>query len=84
MDVGCGTGILSFFAVEAGAKKVIAVDNSDIIYAAIENAKENGMQDKIIFIRNKVELVCSHPCISSHLKVELPEGIDKVDIIISG
>jgi protein arginine N-methyltransferase 3 len=57
MDVGCGTGILSFFAVEAGAKKVIAVDNSDIIYAAIENAKENGMQDKIIFIRNKVELV---------------------------
>lgn len=72
MDVGCGTGILSFFAAHAGAKQVIAVDNSDIISAAIQNAKENGLHHKITFIRNKVELV------------ELPEGIEHVDIIISG
>lgn len=72
MDVGCGTGILSFFAVEAGAKKVIAVDNANIISAAIENAKENGLENKITFVRSKVELV------------DLPADIDKVDIIISG
>lgn len=60
MDVGCGTGILSFFAAEAGAKKVIAVDNSEIIFSAMANAKQNGLDDKIIFIKNKVELVRYH------------------------
>jgi len=31
MDVGCGTGILSIFAIRAGAKHVYAIDNADII-----------------------------------------------------
>lgn len=36
LDVGCGTGILSMFAAKAGAKKVIAVDQSEIIYQAMD------------------------------------------------
>ena len=36
LDVGCGTGILSMFAVSAGAKQVIAVDQSDIVYQAMD------------------------------------------------
>ncbi|GLD51168.1 protein arginine N-methyltransferase 3, partial [Lates japonicus] len=36
LDVGCGTGILSMFAARAGAKKVIAVDQSEIIYQAMD------------------------------------------------
>lgn len=36
LDVGCGTGILSMFAAKAGAKKVIAVDQSGIIYQAMD------------------------------------------------
>ena len=47
LDVGCGTGILSMFCAKAGAKKVIAVDNSDIIDKARVNVFENGLSDTI-------------------------------------
>lgn len=47
LDVGCGTGILSMFCAKAGAKMVIAVDNSDIINKARENVYENGLGDVI-------------------------------------
>ncbi|KAK3562239.1 hypothetical protein QTP86_032101 [Hemibagrus guttatus] len=41
LDVGCGTGILSMFAARSGAKKVIAVDQSDIIYNAMDIVSSN-------------------------------------------
>lgn len=68
LDVGCGTGILSLFASQAGAKHVYAIDCAGIIEQAREIARVNGHGDKITFIRGKVE------------EIELPE---KVDIIIS-
>ena len=36
LDVGCGTGILSMFAAKAGAKHVIGIDQSEIIYQAMD------------------------------------------------
>ncbi|KAJ3428533.1 arginine methyltransferase 1-related [Anaeramoeba flamelloides] len=72
MDVGCGTGILSMFAAKAGAKKVIAIDFSNIIDHTNEIIKENGYADVIKVIHKKVEDIG-----------ELPEGIEKVDVIIS-
>lgn len=36
LDVGCGTGILSMFAADAGAEKVIGIDMSNIIYNAMD------------------------------------------------
>lgn len=69
LDVGCGTGILSMFCAKAGAKKVIAVDNSDIIDKARQNVFENGFQDIIICVRGKME------------EVTMPVG--KVDVIVS-
>lgn len=36
LDVGCGTGILSMFSVAAGAAKVFAIDQSDVIYQAMD------------------------------------------------
>lgn len=50
LDVGCGTGILSMFCAKAGAKKVIAVDNSNIIDRAREIVYENGFGDVITYV----------------------------------
>lgn len=36
LDIGCGTGILSMFAAQAGASNVVGVDCSDIIYQAMD------------------------------------------------
>ncbi|XP_055363467.1 protein arginine N-methyltransferase 3 isoform X2 [Betta splendens] len=69
LDVGCGTGILSMFAARAGAKSVIAVDQSEIIYQAMDIARSNQLEDKIVFIKGRIE------------DIKLP--VEKVDIIIS-
>ncbi|KAK6934007.1 ZN622/Rei1/Reh1, zinc finger C2H2-type [Dillenia turbinata] len=44
LDVGCGTGILSLFAAQAGATRVIAVEASEKMAAvATKIAKDNGL-----------------------------------------
>ncbi|KAJ4978935.1 hypothetical protein NE237_009715 [Protea cynaroides] len=43
LDVGCGTGILSLFAAQAGASRVVAVEASDkMASVATQIAKDNG------------------------------------------
>ena len=71
LDVGCGTGILSLFAAQAGAKLVIGVDMSAIAEQATIIAKVNKMDHIVKIIRGKIE------------EVDLSEYCDKVDIIIS-
>ena len=68
LDVGCGTGILSFFSLQAGAKHVYAVDSANIIDYAVKIAEQNHMKN-ITFIKGKIE------------EIELP--VKYVDIIIS-
>lgn len=48
LDVGYGTGILSLFAAEAGAKHVIGVDSSEMIKKAKDIARINGYANKSI------------------------------------
>ncbi|XP_071511244.1 protein arginine N-methyltransferase 3-like [Diadema antillarum] len=69
LDVGCGTGILSMFAAKAGARKVIGVDQSDIIYEAMEIVRENGLDKVITLVKGRLE------------DVDIP--VEKVDVIIS-
>jgi len=57
LDIGCGTGILSLFAAKAGAKKVLAVDNSSIILKAREIVSKNGLEKTVQCIRGKIEEV---------------------------
>lgn len=46
MDLGCGSGILSFFAAQGGAKKIYAIERRpDIILLAQELAKANGYEN---------------------------------------
>nr|XP_011426087.2 protein arginine N-methyltransferase 1 [Crassostrea gigas] len=71
LDVGCGTGILSMFAAKAGAAKVIGIECSSIIEYGQKIVAENNYSNVVTLVKGKVE------------EVELPDGIDKVDIIIS-
>uniref|UniRef100_A0AAR2JZH5 Histone-arginine methyltransferase CARM1 n=1 Tax=Pygocentrus nattereri TaxID=42514 RepID=A0AAR2JZH5_PYGNA len=68
LDVGCGSGILSFFAAQAGAHKVYAVEASTMAQHAEVLVNSNRLTERVIVIPGKVE------------EVTLPE---QVDIIIS-
>jgi predicted RNA methylase len=59
------------FAAKAGAARVIAVEYSNIAHYAKKNFEDNGLDGVITLVRGKVE------------EIELPDGLDKVDIIIS-
>jgi predicted RNA methylase len=50
VDIGTGTGVLSLFAVMAGARMVYAIEQEPIVEVAREVARANGLDDKIRFI----------------------------------
>lgn len=64
VDLGAGTGLLSFFALEAGARHVYAIEICDIADAAAELIAANGFTDRITLIREHSR------------KVRLPEKCD--------
>jgi len=68
LDVGAGSGILSFFAAQAGARKVYAVEASAVARNARKLVEANGFENIIEVIEGKIE------------ELALPEP---VDIIIS-
>jgi SAM-dependent methyltransferase len=64
VDIGAGTGLLSFFAVQAGARRVYAIEKSGIAEVAAELIEANGFRDRITLIRENSK------------KVRLPERCD--------
>ncbi|XP_042408579.1 probable protein arginine N-methyltransferase 6.2 isoform X1 [Zingiber officinale] len=68
LDVGCGTGILAILCAFAGAKRVYAVDASEIAIQASEVVKDNNLSDRVTVLHGRVE------------DVNIDE---KVDVIIS-
>ena len=68
IDVGAGSGILSFFAVQAGARKVYAIEASSIAEQCADLVRSNNLSSKITVIPGKVE------------EVEVPE---MADVLIS-
>ena len=69
LDVGCGTGILSLFAAQAGARLVIGVDAADIADQAREIVRRNGYEGRVVIIKGRME------------DVQLP--VQAVDLIVS-
>ena len=68
VDVGTGTGLLALFAAQAGARKVYAVEASNMADKAKQIVAANGFEDVVEVIKGKIE------------EIDLPE---KVDLIIS-
>lgn len=65
VDLGTGTGILSFFAAQQRPKKIYSIDHSDIIDMAKHIAEQNSINDisfmklhsKDFFIDGKVDVI---------------------------
>jgi SAM-dependent methyltransferase len=53
LEIGTGLGTFAFFAVEAGAAEVIAVDRDPIIHVAESAAIVNGSADRVRFLRGE-------------------------------
>ncbi|KAK3090314.1 hypothetical protein FSP39_010867 [Pinctada imbricata] len=66
LDVGAGSGILSFFAIQAGARKVYAIEASSMAVHCETLVRNNKMSDKIIVLPGKVE------------EVDIPEPVDTI------
>src|SRR5262249_35906114 len=50
-EIGTGLGTYSFFAAQAGARRVYAIEKERVIQVALELAARNGLEDKITFLR---------------------------------
>jgi SAM-dependent methyltransferase len=68
LDLGTGTGILAMLAARAGAKKVFAIDQSEIAQSAANLVKANGLQSVVRVFRGP----------SLELAID-----EKVDLLIS-
>ena len=64
VDIGTGTGLLSYFACQAGAARVYAIEEGPVVNLAREMAKLNGFDDRVEFFNDL------------SYRVELPERAD--------
>ena len=65
-DIGTGSGVLAFLAIQAGARKVYAIESGPIIDVAKKAAVENGFSDRICFIQGTSK------------QIDIPEKVDAI------
>jgi type I protein arginine methyltransferase len=68
LDLGTGTGVLAMLCARAGARRVYAIDQSDIVQSAANLVKANHLADVVRILRGP----------SRELAIE-----EKVDLIVS-
>lgn len=74
-EIGTGTGFFATYCAMLGARRVYAIDPSDAIVVAREVAHENGVADRIVFLKDvstRVELPEPADVIVSDLRGVLP------------
>jgi predicted RNA methylase len=72
IDLGTGTGILAIWAAQAGAKKVYAIEETDVADVAEAVIKDNGFQNIISVLK------------ANSSKVILPESADVLIAELAG
>jgi protein arginine N-methyltransferase 1 len=72
LDLGTGTGIFALLACRAGAARVYAVEQDDVVEIAREMARANGVADRITFIQAR------------STSIDLPEPVDGIVADIRG
>ncbi|XP_022214272.2 protein arginine N-methyltransferase 1 [Drosophila obscura] len=71
LDVGCYCGVLSQHCIQAGAALVLATGNGNAAKYVMANAIAHGMGEVFVPIRGSIA------------EIELPFGIENVDVIVS-
>lgn len=51
IDVGTGTGVLAMLAAKAGARRVLAIDQSEIALVAADLVKRNGLRERVTILK---------------------------------
>lgn len=55
IDVGCGTGVLSIFSAWAGARKVFAIEASDMAHHARNIVRDNNLGHVVTVVHGRAE-----------------------------
>jgi len=87
MDIGTGSGILAVWAAQAGARKVYAIEYTDMAKHAVKVMKANNVDHIVTVIQSSVEEV-ELPIEKDELEIERNSDGDNdsmrcVDIIVS-
>ncbi|HEY2011919.1 MAG TPA: 50S ribosomal protein L11 methyltransferase [Bryobacteraceae bacterium] len=85
VDIGTGLGVFAFLACQAGARKVYAIDPSDVVAVARELAASNGFSGRIEFIEDystKVTLPELADVVVSELAGVVPQFRRHIPIIV--
>jgi type I protein arginine methyltransferase len=68
VDLGTGTGLLAYFACQAGAARVYGIERGPVVRVAREMRRVNGFEDRVVFIEGE------------STGIELPE---QADVLVS-
>jgi predicted RNA methylase len=62
VDLGAGTGVLGIWALQAGAARVYAIEQSESIELARAIARANACEDRMVFLQqNSLDVVLDEP-----------------------